>query len=75
MAAERGDSSLPLLQTAVTNVNRQADGWRIDDALSYSSQSGRTARTPQPIIRFFIHPRRFSYPRVKSPQGLFRKSS
>jgi hypothetical protein len=54
MAAVRGDSSLSFLQTAVRNVSGQASGWRIGDALSYSSQRRRTARNPQRIILFFI---------------------
>jgi hypothetical protein len=47
----------PSLQTAGANVNRQANGSRIGDALSYTSQRRRTARKPKPIILFFlIHP-------------------
>jgi len=55
MAAARGDSFFSALQTAVANVNRQANGSGVGDALLYTSQRRRTARKPQPII-FFILP-------------------
>jgi hypothetical protein len=54
MAAARGESAFPFLQTAVANVSGQASGWRIGDALLHSSKRRRTARKTQPIIPFRI---------------------
>ncbi|MGA2439777.1 MAG: hypothetical protein ABSH08_02365 [Tepidisphaeraceae bacterium] len=42
------------LQTAVANMNRQASGSRIGNALSYTSKRRRTARKAQTIMLLFI---------------------